>query len=39
MRVGTKSDAFDREGMKVDEADLRVIKGLMYGNERVKDTK
>lgn len=28
MRVGTKSDAFDREGMKVDEADLRVIKGL-----------
>lgn len=37
MRVGTKSDAFDREGMKVDEADLRVIKGLMYGNERIKE--
>lgn len=32
-----KRCVWSRGGMKVDEADLRVIKGLMYGNERVKE--
>lgn len=33
------NDAFDREmeGMKVDEPDLWVIKGLMHENEKVKE--